>query len=76
MEITLSLATVIIGVVGMIVGLISGFMGFMTFVSERPTRTEMNEALAAQLAASDARWEPIKADLDYIRKRLDKMGDQ
>ena len=59
-----------------VLGLIGGLIAFMSFVSDRPTRQEVKDELAAQQASSESHWQLIKKDLDYIRDRLDSMGDR
>lgn len=62
--ITMDLVAVIIAVFGLLGGLIA----FVSFISQRPTRVEMNDAI-------DKSVKPISEDLKYVRDRIDAMFD-
>ncbi len=56
--VTLDTVALIVG----ILGLLSGFVAFLTFVSSRPTRTEVNAMVNG-----------LKEDVTYIRSRVDEL---
>ena len=68
----IQIATVAFGTVGMV----AGFIGFLQFVSKRPTREEMAKAVESTRTTLreefDARLDAIAADVRYVRERIDR----
>ncbi len=62
--ITMDTMAVVIGVFG----LLGGMIAFVSFVSQRPTRKEMNDAIEKSV-------EPIADDTKYLRRRIDELMD-
>lgn len=57
-----------VAIVIAVFGLLGGLVAFISFVSQRPTRTEMNTAI-------DKTVVPIADDMKYVRKRIDELMD-
>ncbi len=62
--ITMDAVAIIIAVFG----LLGAVIAFVSFVSQRPTREEMNSAI-------DKTVTPIADDMKYVRKRIDELVD-
>ncbi|MFZ4620972.1 MAG: hypothetical protein ACOYNS_10455 [Bacteroidota bacterium] len=55
-----------IAVVIAVFGLLGGLIAFISFVSQRPTRKEVDDAIKKSV-------EPISDDLKYLRDRIDEI---
>ena len=62
--ITMDSVSVIIAVFG----LLGGMIAFVSFISQRPTRREMYDAIEKSV-------EPIAEDMKYVRSRIDELVD-
>jgi uncharacterized protein YneF (UPF0154 family) len=58
----------LVAVIIAVFGLLGGLIAFVSFISQRPTRDEMNDAI-------DKSVTPISEDLKYVRDRIDAMFD-
>jgi len=57
-----------VAVIIAVFGLLGGLIAFVSFVSQRPTREEVN-------ATIDKTVTPIAEDMKYVRSRIDELVD-